>query len=145
MILRAVFILCLSFIIGSYAMQIAVIANKNFPVSDLSKNEIKKIFLKKKIFIKGKKVIPVNLKNKSKIRQLFQKHILKMDNEEYNLYWNEKYFNGIKPPVVMLSQEAVIKFVKNVDNALGYVELRKVKETKDIKILKIIKAGEKNE
>ncbi|EDP73167.1 hypothetical protein [Hydrogenivirga sp. 128-5-R1-1] len=96
------------------------------------------------MFIKDKKVIPVNLKNNSQIRQLFQKYILKMDNEEYNLYWNEKYFNGIKPPIVMSSQEAVIKFVKNIDNAIGYVELKKVKNRKDIKILKIINVGKKN-
>ena len=144
MILRTVFILCLSFIIGAYALQIAVIANKNFPVSNLNESEIRKVFLKKKMFIKDKKVIPVNLKNNSQIRQLFQKYILKMDNEEYNLYWNEKYFNGIKPPIVMSSQEAVIKFVKNIDNAIGYVELKKVKNRKDIKILKIINVGKKN-
>ncbi len=144
MILRTVLILCLSFIIGAYALQIAVIANKNFPVSSLNENEIRKIFLKKKMFIKDKKVVPVNLKNNSQIRQLFQKYILKMDNEEYNLYWNEKYFNGIKPPIVMSSQEAVIKFVKNIDNAIGYVELKKVKNRKDIKILKIINVGKKN-
>lgn len=145
MILRTVLILCLSFIIGAYALQIAVIANKNFPVSNLNESEIRKIFLKKKMFIKNKKVVPVNLKNNSQIRQLFQKYILKMDNEEYNLYWNEKYFNGIKPPIVMSSQEAVIKFVKNIDNAIGYVELKKVKNRKDIKILKIINVGKKNE
>ena len=145
MLFRLVFILCLSLFISSYAIQIAIIANKNLPISKLNENEVRKIFLKKKMFIKGKKLVPVNLDADSKVRQLFQKYILKMDNEDYSLYWNKKYFNGIKPPIVLSSQEAVIKFIKKVNNSIGYVELEKVKGEKNIKILKIFDLGENNE
>ena len=145
MLFRLVFILCLSLFISSYAIQIAIIANKNLPISKLNENEVRKIFLKKKMFIKGKKIVPVNLDADSKVRQLFQKYILKMDNEDYSLYWNKKYFNGIKPPIVLSSQEAVIKFIKKVNNSIGYVELEKVKGEKNIKILKIFDLGENNE
>jgi len=122
--------------------EIAVVAGKNFPVDRLSKNQIKKIFLKKKLFVGDKKVIPVNLKNSFKIRKLFQENVLNMDEEEYNLYWNEMYFNGIKPPIVLSSENSVISFVKKVDGAIGYVDANKIKNAKDIKILNVIKIEE---
>ncbi|RUM49746.1 MAG: hypothetical protein DSY47_03025 [Hydrogenothermus sp.] len=124
------------------AEEIAVIAGKSFPIRSLSKNQIKNIFLKKRFFINGKKIIPVNLESSSKIRKFFEESILGMDEEEYNLYWNEMYFKGVKPPLVMSSQESVIKFVQNIDGAIGYVSKEKLKNKENIKVLKIIKTEE---
>ncbi|WP_457644700.1 hypothetical protein [Persephonella sp.] len=128
--------ICL-FFFSSFSADIAVVTNKALSVSSISKEDLKKIYLKIKIFLKGQKVIPVNLPPNSPLRKVFQEKILEMDSEQLNLYWNEMYFHGIEPPLVLSSEKAVIRFVKKVKGAIGYVRLENV--DKDLKIIYIIR------
>jgi len=117
--------ICL-FFYASFSGDIAVITGKNTRIDRVSKEDLKKIYLKIKIFLKGQKVVPVNLPPNSSLRQIFQEKILEMDDEQLNLYWNEMYFHGIEPPLVLSSEKAVIRFVKKVKGAIGYVRLENV-------------------
>ncbi|WP_457641019.1 hypothetical protein [Persephonella sp.] len=121
----------------SAALEIAVVTGNGSKIDNVSKSDLKKIYLKVKRFFKGEKVIPVNLPPNSKVRKIFQEKILEMDNEQLNVYWNEMYFHGIEPPIVLYSEKAVIKFVKKVKGAIGYINMKNV--DKDLKIIYIIK------
>jgi hypothetical protein len=41
--------------------------------------------------------------------------------EELEDYWRDLYFNGISPPFVLASEEAMIRFVASTPGAVGYV------------------------
>ncbi len=116
-IIAIIFLIC----IQSYGEQILIIGNKKLPADHLSRYEVKLIFLKKKLFIKGVRLVPVNLSPFNPLRKKFNKYILKMDNEQLNLYWNNMYFNGIDPPVVLSSQRAVVEFVSKIKGGIGYI------------------------
>jgi len=135
------FIFSLLIVYFAKSFELAVIANKDFNADNISLHLLKRIYLKKKLFINGNKVIPVNLKYSSKLRKIFQKEVLNMDEEELSLYWNNMYFNGIRPPLTLSSERAVIEFVKKFKNAIGYVSYGNVKNSKNIKIIKIIKVN----
>ncbi len=119
--LKRTIILVLLIWFYSYGEEILIIGNKNIPVNHLSLHEVKLIYLKKKLFIKNIKVVPVNLSPFNPLRKTFNRYILRMDDEQLILYWNTMYFNGIDPPVVLSSQRAVVEFVSKVKGGIGYI------------------------
>ncbi len=134
--LGAILSICLIFY-TSFSGDIAVVVSKSMSVNAVSKEDLKKIYLKIKIFLKGEKVIPVNLPPDSYLRNIFQEKILEMDSEQINLYWNEMYFHGVEPPLVLSSEEAVKRFIKKVKGAVGYIRLENVDS--ELKIIYIIR------
>jgi len=139
-------VICLTFSPQIFSIEIAIITNKSSNIEDISLKTLRKIYLKKKLFINGQKVIPVNLSSSSKLRKIFQEKVLKMDEEELNIYWNEICFNGTSPPLVLSSEKAVLDFVKKIKNAIGYVSADKVdKEVKVIRIIEVKDNGRREE
>jgi len=56
------------------------------------------------------------------LRQQFSKVILGSAPNSQRQYWNGQYFNGILPPYVVNSEEAVIRYVANTKGAIGYID-----------------------
>jgi ABC-type phosphate transport system substrate-binding protein len=108
--------------ISLFAEDYAVVSN--VLVKDISPLEIKAIFLKKLIRVGKKHMVPVNLKSGSKVRKAFEKEILKMGHVRLKSYWMKQHYLGHRPPVTMKSQKSAMKFVKNVQGALTYVNIQ---------------------
>jgi len=104
---------------SALADKYAVVSNQN--VKELSKTQIKAIFLKKLKMINDIKLIPLNTAPKDKLRVKFEKRILRMSFGSLKAYWNSQHYLGQRPPLSMKSQESVITFVKRVDGAIGYI------------------------
>ncbi len=130
-----IFLICFS---SSFSKEeyIYVVMNKNTPVK-LSCEEVKLIYLKEIRVINGITLIPVNLPANNPVRTYFRKYILNMDEEELSIYWNEMYYEGITPPIVLKSQEAVRRFIKKVKGAIGYLTKKYI--DKSMKIICSIK------
>ncbi len=112
---------------------IVFVVSKDVKVEKLSRRDLRKIFLKEKEFMDGYSAIPVNLPPNNPLRVEVQKKILNMDEEELQLFWNRKYLNGIDPPPVFASQEAVKAFVKKIKGAIGYIDESQLDE--DLKVV----------
>jgi ABC-type phosphate transport system substrate-binding protein len=69
----------------------------------------------------GSKIEPVNLPAATPLRSQFSQLALKMEPEEQESYWNQQYFQGVFPPYVLSSEEAVLRFVADTPGAIGYV------------------------
>ncbi len=74
----------------------------------------------------GIRLHPVNLPAGHPLRALFSQAVFRRSPLEMAGYWNEQYFQGISPPHVVASQEAVMRFVANTPGAIGYVAACKV-------------------
>jgi len=101
---------------------IVVIVSGNSPDYSIQRVKLRDIYLKK-IFLddSGQPFIPVNLPPGNPLRRsvteiLFNKTIQQLQN-----YWNQRYFQGIAPPYVLDSQEAVVQFVAKTPGAIGYI------------------------
>ncbi len=69
----------------------------------------------------GRPVVPVNLPAAHPLRRLFSLAVFGRLPEDLQAYWNEQYFQGISPPLVLDSEEAVLRFVASTPGAIGYV------------------------
>lgn len=101
---------------------IAVVVGHNAPPMHINRATLRDIFLKK-IFVteQGDPYIPVNLPPGQPLRRAFALMLFRETGDELQSYWNERYFHGVRPPYVLGSQNAVLKFVARTPGAIGYV------------------------
>lgn len=102
--------------------EIAVIVASRGPARELDVATLARIYRRKMLHWQdGSKIEPVNLPAAEPLRQSFSRQALKMEPEELEAYWNQQYFQGIFPPYVLSSEEAVLRFVADTPGAIGYV------------------------
>jgi hypothetical protein len=103
---------------------LAVIAAPNTGISSLSLGELQLIYRRKRRFLNdGTLLQPVNLPAGNAARRFFSQLVLRHTPEELEDYWHRQYFNGIAPPFVAASDEAVLRFVAGTPGAIGYVPM----------------------
>jgi len=106
----------------SLADRILVIVAKDSPITRLTPQQLENIYRKKtQLNANNERWIPLNLIIEDPLRQAFSKEIFKQRPEEMEVFWNIQYFNGITPPYVVSSNEAVLRFVSSTPNAIGYI------------------------
>ena len=100
-----------------------VIVNDANSISEISKDQLSDIFLKKTSkWNDNKKIVPVNLNAESNTRQSFAKSVHNKSVNAVKAYWQKKIFTGKGvPPVEKRSDAEVIAFVKDNPGAVGYV------------------------
>ena len=104
------------------AAELLIITGKETSEKKYFKKKIANIFLREQLINQqGKRWIPVNLGSHHPLRKIFSERLLDQYPEELENYWNIKYFQGISPPYVVNSQEAMLRFVTTTPNAIGYI------------------------
>lgn len=119
--LSILFLICIG-VVSLEAQKYALIANKS--IGNLSKREVKAIYLKKMRFKEGVEIIALHLETKEPIRASFEDQFLQMSFYRLREYWIEQHYLGVRPPITLHSQESVKAFVKKVKGAVGYIELQ---------------------
>jgi hypothetical protein len=107
----------------SVADEIWVITRTDTPFKEVSIKRLENIFLRKTLLNNegGGSWIPLNLNPDNPVRQAFSQTLLKHKPEDLEPYWNEQYFQGITPPYVVVSEEAMLRFVSGTRGAIGYI------------------------
>ena len=102
--------------------EIAVIASPDTASGTMTAVRLRGIYLRK-LFLddEGHPFIPVNLPPDNLLRRGFAEALLNKSTEQLQDYWNQRYFQGVTPPFVLDSQEAVIQFVAHTPGAVGYI------------------------
>lgn len=104
------------------ADEIFVITAEKPLLKEISIKQLENIFLRKTLLNEaGVRWIPLNLSPDDPVRLAFSQSLFKKRPEAMESYWNEQYFQGISPPYVVASEEAMIRFVTNTPGAIGYV------------------------
>lgn len=119
------------------AESLVVITAATNPLDTLSLDSLKLIYQRKsQMDSAGNRWIPLNLPATDPLRRDFSLSVFSMLPEEQEDYWNVQYFNGITPPKVMASEEAILRFVESTTGAIGYI--RKQKVDSRVKVLLLI-------
>lgn len=122
-ILWPVVFLLAAFAENADARTIYIIANSNIPLSQLSPQELEKIYLlRQPYWPDGNPVVPVNREATSDIREFFSNIVLKQSPRSLSDYWDQMHFRGKLPPVIQASNASVVAFVRKIPGAIGYVE-----------------------
>jgi ABC-type phosphate transport system substrate-binding protein len=102
--------------------EIIVIVTRDAPDFSINRVMLRDIYLKK-IFMddNGRPVIPVNLPPENPLRLSLAEMLFNKSAQQLQDYWNQRYFQGVAPPYVLSSQEAVVQFVAKTPGAIGYI------------------------
>jgi hypothetical protein len=104
------------------ADEILVVTGLQVEVKDMSMKRVENIFLKKTLVNQqGIRWIPLNLNPDHPLRQAFSQTLFKQRPEDMEAYWNDQYFQGITPPYVVTSEEAMLRFITSTLGAIGYI------------------------
>jgi ABC-type phosphate transport system substrate-binding protein len=117
-----------------------VIVASSSAVSEMKRDELARIFLKKQTRWKdGKEVSPVDQSARSSVRAAFSREVLAAEGLDkisaVENYWRQQIYSGRgNPPAVKTSDDEVRRFVAATPGAIGYVsenaELAGVKAVK---------------
>ena len=115
-------------VLGVHAeeQELAVITHPSRPVS-LTTSDLRRLFMKQRRFWPdGAPVIAINQTAATPVRELFERGVFGDETASLPAYWNQRYFEGLFPPITLGSDEAVQRYVATKPNAIGYVDARSV-------------------
>ncbi|WP_432744795.1 hypothetical protein ABXJ76_05220 [Methylobacter sp. G7] len=119
------------------AEPLAIIIAAANPLDTLSLDDLKLVYLRKsQMDTEGNRWLPLNMPVTDSLRRDFSLALFSLLPEEQEDYWSVQYFNGISPPKVMASEEAILRFVASTTGSIGYV--RKQKVDNRVKVLLLI-------
>ena len=122
LIVIGLLVLCAQPASSASGAKIAVIVAADNPRNSINKRLLARIYRKQtQVSPRGKRIHPINLPANSPLRISFTQSIMRKTPLAMASFWNERYFHGISPPHVLSSQEAVIRFVAETPEAIGYV------------------------
>jgi len=106
-----------------YSQVYAVVSLSSF--GKLSKSQVKVLFLKKSVYIKDVKIVPLNLAINDKVRKSFEKNILNMSISHLKSYWTKQHYLGKRPPINVKSQKSLHAYLMKVEGSIGYMPIDK--------------------
>ncbi len=107
---------------------IAVIVSQQSATSmKLTSGDLASVYWRKKLYDnQGKQLRPANLSTEHPLRLRFSQQVLRSSPMSQVGYWNGLYFHGTQPPFTVQSEEAMMRYVADTENAIGYVDACKV-------------------
>jgi hypothetical protein len=118
---------------------VAVVIAADARPAAVAAEELALIYRRQKQFLGDQRVQPVNLPAAHPLRRWFSLQVLGRTPEALEDYWRDQYFNGVVPPFVLGSEEAVMRFVAATPGSVGYVSRCVV--DKRVKVLLQLEGG----
>jgi len=137
-ILSALALLSLLGLASQAHAELAVIAHPDNNMMGISRDELKDIYLGKlRAFPGGGRVEAVDQESGSAAREQFNRDVLQMTESKRKSYWSRLIFTGkARPPQSLSGDDAVVDWVANNPQGLGYISGSKV--SKRVKVLLIL-------
>jgi len=101
---------------------IAVVVGRDSTIAEITLDDLREIYLRRRRqWPNGASPVPINLPVSDSTRVAFSMRILGRRPEQLLSYWDRQYYDGITPPVVLPSADAVCEYVRADRNAIGYM------------------------
>lgn len=128
----------LLFATNLFAEDIIVIVNELGPLIDISKAEIKDIYLGNIKIVKGVMVIPLHY-SEGDTKDAFLTTIVGKTSKEYRLHWTKKLFQeGGAAPVSQKSFPLIVLSVRNIKGVIGYLPKSELGDVQGVRIITTI-------
>ena len=109
---------------GELALAVIVHPSRAAP---LTPEALKRIYLKRQRFWgDGHAIVAINQEVATPAREALTRLVFGDEAARLPAYWNEQYFHGVLPPIILGSEEAVVRYVASRPDAIGYVDARHV-------------------
>lgn len=104
------------------AADIAVVVGAGSPIDEVSVDTLRDVYLRRqRLWPDGASALPVNLPADDPLRQVFSRRVLGRSPDELVGYWNRRWFEGVRPPLVLRSARAVCAYLATEPGGVGYV------------------------
>jgi len=138
---RSLIAVALALLLSSRAVgeppPLAVVVGRDSVITRMSVDQLRDIYLRRqRILPNGQRVIPINLPPSNPARDRFSRAVLGRPSQDLMAYWNDRYFEGITPPLVLPSATAIIAYLANEPAAIAYLPLSQV--TEDARVLLVL-------
>jgi hypothetical protein len=121
-------------------LPIAIVVGVASPIRQVNKDMLRELYLRRqRLWANGDRGIPVNLPADDPVRIAFSRLILGRLPGDLEAYWLRLYREGIQPPLVLKTSQAVCAYVAVEPAAIGYVRAEAV-DGKSCRILFILSA-----
>jgi hypothetical protein len=118
--------------------QIVIVANQLYPVSKLTEEQVREIYLGRRTIEQFLRIRPIDQSDPT-IRTAFLHSVLNLSKEAYIDHWNRLLFQqGGLPPLLKDSPGDVIKELLKTDGSIGYLWNHDWKQQSDLKVLLVI-------
>lgn len=118
--------------------ELACVTGKNSPLTSMSIDTAKDVFLKKIDSVDGHKVVPLDLSKDDPIRKEFYRKIANKSPDQILSYWSRLIFTGREmPPQVVSGVEELAFLLSRHPELIGYIPEDQV--TEEMKVVLIIK------
>ncbi len=104
--------------------EIVVISNPLSGIENITEEELKDIYLRRKRkTIYGKRANPVDMEGSIELRDQFYSKVTGRTTRQMDRHWSALLFAGEgSPPRILPSQQAVVEHVAETKEAIGFVE-----------------------
>ena len=107
-------------------LELAVIVHPS-RAAPLTPEALKRIYLKRQRFWgDGHAIVAINQEVATPAREALTRLVFGDEAARLPAYWNEQYFHVVLPPIILGSEEAVVRYVASRPDAIGYVDARHV-------------------
>lgn len=122
----------------SYAEEIAVVVNATNPISTITPEELRAIFMAQRFtFGDGSEAIVVNLGRKNPVKNDFYKKATGLSAKKIKRKWAAAAFSGqTEFPEEFKTAPALISWIKENKNTIGYLAIEDV--TSDVKVIMLL-------
>ena len=122
---RTVIFLCIVFALvmeTAYA-DVLVITNKAVPETEMTKEDIKEVFLGKKVQWKNRSKIHFVTLDDPDVHKAFLRAYINKSEQQYSNYWRKMVFTGKgKIPKSFKTTEDLLEYVADTKGAIGYID-----------------------
>jgi ABC-type phosphate transport system substrate-binding protein len=99
-----------------------VVANPSISISNISRDELSRIFLKKATkFHDGHGASPMDLPTSSSVRDAFSRDVHGKPTSAVESYWQQQVFSGREVPPAEKPEAGALDFVRSNSNGITYV------------------------
>jgi len=123
---------------ASAALEIAIVVGAGSPIESVDVDTLRDLYLRRqRLWPGGSAAAPVNLPAGDPLRRSFSRVVLGRTPDELVGYWNRRYFDGIRPPLVLNSARAVCAYLATEPGGVGYVPADEVNDD-DCRVVRLI-------
>ena len=120
------------------AERIVIVTNQLYPVSTLTKEEVREIYLGRRTIEQFFRIRPIDQSDPA-IRTAFLRTVMDLSKEGYIDHWNRLLFQqGGLPPLLKDSPDDVVKELLKTDGSIGYLWEEEVQQQHGLKVLLVI-------
>ena len=121
---------------------IAIVVGTASPIRDVTVDGLREVYLRRRrIWPDGTPSLPVNLPADHPVRRAFSRRVLGRLPEDLETYWGRLAFDGVRPPPVLQTAQAVCAYVAVESTAIGYVPASAVDAASCRVVVRIVEDG----